>query len=276
VRADSVAFSPDDRTIAAASDADGITARYTGVRLWNVADSTAAMLTATGGGAVAFSPDRRTLATANAGGANVQLWDTATRRLITTIRFPSSPTGTVPFGVSSTLAFSPDGKTLAIPDGNTIQIWSLGTPPATTTPSPIPIQRTPVPAPTALPVLYNLGGGLGSVWNHPQVRPSTFYLFADGSAAITGMRWARWNDTTAVTSSATYYDRSGPCCTKSDQHRYKVTVTLSDVRQRGSPDPGPYFSRMVITGAGFRTLTYTYEVFSGAGTVIGGWTGGTP
>jgi WD40 repeat protein len=180
-RADSVAFSPDDRTLAEASDAGGADVPYAGIQLWDLADGTAATLTATGGGAVAFSPD---------------------------------------------------GKTLAIPDGDTIQLWSTGALPATTTPSPIPIQRTPVPAPTALPVLYNLGGALAAVWNNPQVKPVVFYIFADGSAAIGGMRWARWNDATAVTSSATYYDRSGACCTKSDQHYYKVTVTLSDVRQR--------------------------------------------
>jgi hypothetical protein len=129
--------------------------------------------------------------------------------------------------------------------------------------------------PAPLPVLYNLGGGLGSVWNNPQIRPMTFYIFADGSGAVIGMRWARWNHTTAVTSKATDYSRSGPCCTKSDQHYYKVTVTLSNVRYRGGPRPGPYFTRMVITGRGFRTLTYTYKVFRGNGLVVGSWIGGT-
>ena len=70
--------------------------------------------------------------------------------------------------------------------------------------------------PAPLPVLYNLGGGLGSVWNNPEIRPAIFYIFADGSGAVTGMRWARWNHGTAVTSRATDYSRTGPCCTKSD------------------------------------------------------------
>src|SRR5262249_39806023 len=43
-----------------------------------------------------------------------------------------------------------------------------------------------------LPVLYNLGGGTTAVWNLPQVRPRKFLRFADGSAALIGMRWARW------------------------------------------------------------------------------------
>jgi hypothetical protein len=125
-----------------------------------------------------------------------------------------------------------------------------------------------------LPVLYNLGGGLGSVWNKPEVKPAIFYIFADGSGAVTGMHWARWNRTTAITSKATDYARTGPCCTKSDQHYYKVTVTLSAVRYSGGPRPGPYFTRMVITGRGFRTLKYTYKVSRGGGLVFGGWVGG--
>jgi WD40 repeat protein len=271
LRSDSVAFSPDDRTIAAGSDASGAAARYTGVQLWDVSARTQTTLTTTGGGTLAFSPDGKTLATANDNGDNVQLWDTATRRLITTIT-PQSPTGAVPFGYYSTLAFSPDGNTLAIPDGNTIQLWSTGSPTPATAPSPAAIQPTPAPVPTELPVLYNLGGEDAAVWDYRQVRPSTFYIFADGSASIVAMRWARWNDATAVTSSATYYDRSGPCCTSSDQHHYKVTVALSDPQQSGGPQPGPYFSRMVITGPSiFPTLTYTYEVLSGGSTVTGGW-----
>jgi hypothetical protein len=136
------------------------------------------------------------------------------------------------------------------------------------------IQRPPAPAWTAPPVLFSLTYDrvLGAVWNHPEVRPATFPVFADGAAAITGMRWARWTDAIAVTSSATYYDRSGPCCTSSDQHYYKVTVTLSGIRSQGGPQIGPYFSRMTITGPGFRTLTYTYHTFVVRGILSGGWT----
>jgi poly(3-hydroxybutyrate) depolymerase len=128
--------------------------------------------------------------------------------------------------------------------------------------------------PTPLPVLYNLGGADAAVWNNPQVKPAIFYIFADGSGAVIGMRWARWNHSTAVTSKATDYSRTGPCCTKSDQHYQKVTVTLSHVRYRGGPRPGPYFTKMVITGRGFRTLTYTYKVFRHGSVVIGAWIGG--
>jgi hypothetical protein len=61
------------------------------------------------------------------------------------------------------------------------------------------IQHPPAPASTALPVLYNLVGAV-AVWDYPEVRPATFLIFADGSATLTGMRWSRWNYTTAITS----------------------------------------------------------------------------
>jgi hypothetical protein len=148
--------------------------------------------------------------------------------------------------------------------------------PAPLTPSPAAGQPTAAAPRTqgpGLPVLYNLGGGLGSVWDNPEVTPSVFYVTADGSAAIGSMRWTTWNDSAAVTGSATYYDRTGPCCTSSDQHYYKVTVTLSDVRQSGGPDQGHYYSRMVITGPGFSILTYIYHVF---GSSTGAWIMGAP
>ena len=61
-----------------------------------------------------------------------------------------------------------------------------------------------------LPVLYNLGGTPAGGWNLPQVKPKVFYIFADGSAALIGMHWAHWNHSTAVTSRATEYVRTGP------------------------------------------------------------------
>jgi hypothetical protein len=123
-----------------------------------------------------------------------------------------------------------------------------------------------------LPVLYNLGGdGLITAWNDPRIRPASFAIFADGSAAVIGMRWGRWNRTTAITSKATEYYRTGPCCTKSDQHYVKVTVMLSDVKYRGGPRSGPYFTKMVIAGHGIRTLTYTYKVLRDGSGVIGTW-----
>ena len=78
-----------------------------------------------------------------------------------------------------------------------------------------------------------------------------------------------------MTSSAIDYSRSGPRCTKADQHYYKVTVSLFGVRLRGGPRPGPYFTRMVIAGGpNFRTLAYTYRVFGHGSFVARAWIGG--
>jgi len=130
-----------------------------------------------------------------------------------------------------------------------------------------PAAATPVPQPVLYQYDYKSGG-----WTLPQVRPAGWVLFVDGRALLVGMHWARWTGTTAVTSSATWYERDGSGFTKADQHYYKVTVTLSDVRRSGGPRPGPYFTRMVITGRGLRTLTYTYEVYRG--NALAAWEGG--
>ena len=132
-----------------------------------------------------------------------------------------------------------------------------------------PVAAAPVPQ----PVLYNYDSASGG-WTSPQAKPAGWVLFIDGRAALTDMHWARWTSSTAVTSSATWYERDGSGFTKSDQHNYQVTVTLSDVRDSGGPRPGPYFTRMVITGRGFHTLTYMYEVSREGSLVVGSWGGG--
>jgi hypothetical protein len=127
------------------------------------------------------------------------------------------------------------------------------------------------PGTGSLPALYNLGGGPGGVWNLPQVRPKVFYIFADGSAALIRLHWARWTRTRAVTRKAVYYYRTGPCCTRRDQHYRKITVTLSRVRQHGGPKRGPYFVRMKITGPHIKTQILTYSVTRSNGQVFGAW-----
>jgi WD40 repeat protein len=126
---DSVVFSPDGKTLATGAWAGG-------ARLWNVATHQQTASLSDGAEAiysVAFSPDGKTLATGSGtgngnttgtGGA-VQLWDLTTGQQIGGPL--SRDTGTV-----ASVAFSPDGKTLATGswDG-TARLWDVGMDPYT-------------------------------------------------------------------------------------------------------------------------------------------------
>ena len=108
----SVAFSPDERTLASGS--------YDGIKLWDVAtQQNIATLGANWVYSVSFSPDGRALASGLGSGA-VNLWDVATQQNIATLE---GHTGAV-----NSVAFSPDGTTLASGswDG-TVKLWDVAT-----------------------------------------------------------------------------------------------------------------------------------------------------
>jgi WD40 repeat protein len=131
----SVAISPDG-TILAGGNGDGT------VRLWNVAThqpigqplTSTSVLTSTGVvETVAFSPDGTILASGSYDGT-VRLWDVATHQqigLLTVHPKVATHQQTGPAShpqVVSSVAFSPDGKTLAIAIfGGTVWLWNLAT-----------------------------------------------------------------------------------------------------------------------------------------------------
>ncbi|MHB8901723.1 MAG: HEAT repeat domain-containing protein, partial [Thermoguttaceae bacterium] len=116
----SIAFSPDGKTVAAAS-ASSATLNGS-IRLWDADTGTVRGLPETMPMyAIAFSPDGQTLAAA---GSGLKLWDVVTRRARMTLRATSR---------ADCLAFSPNGKTLAVApasyhDGREIaELWDITT-----------------------------------------------------------------------------------------------------------------------------------------------------
>lgn len=114
------AFSPHGHLLAAASSQSGTT------RLWNTADPThlqaLGVLHLGSGGTqdVVFGPDGRTLA-ADDGDAQLRLWDIADPRHPERLSPPLENADGSEIGA---VAFSPDGRTLAVAGDNGVQLWN--------------------------------------------------------------------------------------------------------------------------------------------------------
>jgi hypothetical protein len=48
--------------------------------------------------------------------------------------------------------------------------------------------------------------------NQPQVRPGTYFLLCDGSAAFTGLHWSTWNASTAAATGVQWVNSCLPNC----------------------------------------------------------------
>ena len=135
-------FSPDGTTLASIeySNTRGRTKnsqsiRQTIVRFWYVStgEEVATILPKPGvvnpqSPVFAFSPDSRTFVTADKG-APIQLWDVSTGKEISSITIPEQKSDEPWYqDVITSLAFHPNGKTLAIAiDETSIQLWDINT-----------------------------------------------------------------------------------------------------------------------------------------------------
>jgi WD40 repeat protein len=120
----SVAFSPDSKVLVTAAEYDGT------VRLWNIATGQQIRSPTISSGSdvfnsVAFSPTSNTLATADYDGT-AKLWSVATGQQIRSLTTgPGGGSDSSYYGTTS-VAFSPDGKTLATANG-TAKLWNVAT-----------------------------------------------------------------------------------------------------------------------------------------------------
>jgi hypothetical protein len=64
--------------------------------------------------------------------------------------------------------------------------------------------------------------------NQPQVRPSEFDIFCDGSGSIIHLNWASWNTSTATATGVEYVDNCVPNCASGKFSHQNVDLVFWD------------------------------------------------
>jgi hypothetical protein len=96
--------------------------------------------------------------------------------------------------------------------------------------------------------------------NQPQVQPSTFDFFCDGSGSFTGLHWSTWNASVAAATGVQYVDNCTPNCASGKwSHRTVDLIFWRSLPVKGHPGERGYTQMTVLfpghpTGSG---NTYT-------------------
>jgi hypothetical protein len=77
--------------------------------------------------------------------------------------------------------------------------------------------------------------------NQPQVRPSTFDFFCDGSGSFTKLRWSTWNASIAAGTGVEYVDNCSPNCAQGTwSHRTVDLIFWRSEPVKGHPGERGY------------------------------------
>ena len=83
--------------------------------------------------------------------------------------------------------------------------------------------------------------------NQPQVRPTTFDFFCDGSGSFTGLRWSTWNASVAAATGVQYVDNCTPNCAHGTwSHRTMDLIFWRSVPVKGHPGERGYTQMTVL------------------------------
>ncbi|MBF6435222.1 hypothetical protein IU435_02175 [Nocardia cyriacigeorgica] len=93
------------------------------VQVWDVRDRSLITSLQGKGGAVKFTRQGNLLATGTFDGYGLDIWDVRHRTVHKSLNLTAAPEGAR--GLNGSVAFSPDGRLLAVPVGRTVQLWDV-------------------------------------------------------------------------------------------------------------------------------------------------------